>query len=78
MNFKVTLKDPDGLYAGVEEAVRESLEGFTFSSELESESIYDTRRETFNAEIRNWVRYGEYITIEFDTTAGTATVIPIR
>ena len=78
MKFKVTLKDPDGFYDGITDAVEESLGGNTFFSERESEAAHEARRDVIKDGIGKWVEYGEYITIEFDTTAGTATVVPLK
>ena len=78
MKFKVTLKDPDGFYDCITDAVESSLNGTTFSDEEEFEKISEIRRENIKTAISKWVEYGEYITIEFDTTAGTATVVPLR
>ena len=78
MKFRVTLKDPDGFYDGITDAVESSLNGTTFSDEEEFEKISELRREKIKTAISKWVEYGEYITIEFDTTAGTATVVPLR
>lgn len=33
-------------------------------------------KKCFEAFAAKWVKYGEYVTIEFDTDAGTATVVP--
>jgi len=30
----------------------------------------------YKESLSKWVKYGEYVTIEFDTLAGTATVVP--
>lgn len=43
----------------------------------EINAITDARKDKVNKALRNWVEYGEYITIEFDTEAGTATVVPL-
>lgn len=77
MKFKVTLKDPDGFYDGITDAVEESLSSNSFMSERESEAAQEARRDTIKDAIEKWVEYGEYITIEFDTEAKTATVVPL-
>ena len=78
MKFKVTFKNPDGFWDSVEDAVEESLSGNTFFSEKEAEATYDARRGTIQDAIRKYVAFEECITIEFDTTAGTATVVPLK
>ena len=78
MKFRITFKDPDGFWDGVEDAVSKSLSGNTFFSEKEAEATYDARRGTIQDAIRKYVAFEEYITVEFDTTAGTATVVPLK
>ena len=78
MKFKVTFKNPDGFWDSVEDAVEESLSGNTFFSEKEAEATYDARRDIIQDAIRKYVAFEECITIEFDTTAGTATVVPLK
>ena len=78
MKFKVTLKDPDGFSDGINDAVKRALSGTTFFWEKDADSVYESRRKTIRLGIEKWVEYGEYITIEFDTTAGTATVVPLK
>lgn len=74
MKFTVTLKDPDGFYDGVTEAVERSFpKGLTFT---EGKKPIGERRELVFEKIKKWVQRQEYITIEFDTETGTATVVP--
>ena len=62
MKFKITIKAPDDFYDGIGEAIEESFKGTTFFNKEEA--------------IKPWVEHGEYVTIEFDTVAKTATVLP--
>ena len=78
MKFKVTFKNQDGFWDSVEDAVEESLSGNTFFSEKEAAATYDARRDIIQDVIRKYVAFEECITIEFDTTAGTATVVPLK
>jgi len=78
MKFTVTLKDPDGFYESIKEAVDNSLNGTTLLDEDEFEELAEIRRVKINEAISKWVKYSEYITIEFDTTANTATVVPVK
>ena len=74
MKFKITLKDPDGFWEAVTETVESNIGEIKGLSSDEVEKLVDSRRdETFEA-ISEWVKFNEYITIEFDTEAGTATV----
>ena len=76
MKFKVILKDPDGFFESIKEAAEKSLNGTTFSDEDEFERLSEIRFEKIQESISKWVEYSEYITVEFDTTANTATVVP--
>ncbi len=74
MKFKITMKDPDGVYDCVKDAVKESLSAIEGLSESERESLYDARRDSFNSTIGKWFEYGEYLTVEVDTEAKTIRV----
>jgi hypothetical protein len=76
MKLKIVFKDPDGVYECVRDAVQEALpEGLT---DEEMEELLTSRTEgTFNA-LRKWIEWKEYLSVEFDTEAGTATVLPVR
>lgn len=72
MKISVYLKDPDGFYDAVEDAAKASL-----PSDLpkdEQEVLLEIRKEKAQEFLRKWVADGEYVGIEFDTDAGTATV----
>lgn len=73
MKLKLTFKDPDGVYDGISDAVTMSLpDGL---SHKETAILYDSRREEVEEALGKWLRYGEYVTIEFDTETGMATVL---
>lgn len=73
MKFRVQFKDPDVVHdAAVEAAEAGMPEGL---SEEEKEQLLDARAEKLTDFASTWVKYGEYITVEFDTEAGTATVV---
>jgi len=76
VKFRVTLKDPDAFYEAIQDAVKDSITETPGISEREAEAIRELRHESTTNAISKWVEYGEYVTIEFDTGAGTATVIP--
>ncbi len=62
------------MYESIKDAAESStvdLEGLD-SSELEE--LVETRREKLEEQCKPWVKYGEYVTIEINTEAGTATV----
>lgn len=73
MKIKLMLKDPDGVYESVKEAVIDSLpEGL---SRDEREDVIRTRMENAWDVLRKWVEFQEYVRIEIDTDAGTARVL---
>lgn len=76
MKLKITFKDPDGVYECVREAVRETMpEGL---SGEEADELLESRTEsTFNT-LRKWIEWKEYLSVEFDTESGTATVLPVK
>lgn len=76
MKFRVTFKDPDGPLDCIEDAAKgwaATIEGL---SDKERKSIAESRQDYLNDFAGKWLRYGEYVTIEFDTDAGTAVVVP--
>jgi len=77
MKFKVTLKDPDGFYNCIDDAVCDEVAKLGITDDREINAITDARKDKVNKALRNWVEYGEYITIEFDTEEQTATVVPL-
>lgn len=76
MKIKVTMKDPDTLHDAVADAVRDEVAGLAGLSEDEREAVEEKRRAAVMAAAGKWFRYGEYLTVEIDTEAGTATVCP--
>lgn len=77
MKVRVTLKDPDALYDAVDEAVREWAKGLEDLSQAEREAVAQVRKEKVREAICNrFMEYGEYLEVEFDVAAETATVVP--
>jgi hypothetical protein len=72
--FRVTLKDPDGFYEGIRDAVAESVADV--EDDEEREALEEVRRKKFETALEKWVDYSEYVTLEFDLTNGTARVVP--
>lgn len=70
------MKDPDGAYESILDAAQCSLDDITGLSEREVEGLVEGRRQKLSEQASRWLEYGEYITFEIDTEAGTATVIP--
>ena len=79
MKVKITLKDPDALYEAVRDAVSEEVSKLKGLSDGEKERIADDREQEAREKIASqWMEYGEYLEVEFDLDAATATVIPIK
>jgi len=76
MKFTVTMKDPDTLHEAIEDAVRFEVEGMPGLDAEEREALQDQRRQKVAKTASAWFRYGEYLSVEIDTDAGTATVLP--
>lgn len=75
MKIRVTLKDPDTMHDAVDDAVGKMPPPDGVESE-EWDRIRESRAEKVKEAISaKWMEYSEYLTVEFDTDAGTATVI---
>lgn len=72
MKLSITLKDPDGFWEAVDRAVKSQED--PEMDEDERESLRELRTEKTWRKLETWVDCQEYITIDFDTEAGTATV----
>jgi hypothetical protein len=78
MKVRVTLKDPDGFYDGVQEAAKQQCSAIDGLDEDERELLLEKRVERIGEAMESWVEYSEYVTLEFDIEAGTAIVVPRR
>jgi hypothetical protein len=74
MKFKVTMKDPDTLGDAIDEAVREDIAKIPGLTGEDREALFENRREATAKIAAKWFRYSEYVTVEIDTEARTATV----
>lgn len=75
MKIRVTFKTPDAVDNAVEEAVEGVLAGADMDDD-EADGAFEVLRDGATQAVAKWVRYGECVTVEFDTEAGTATVLP--
>lgn len=73
MKIIVHIKDPDGFYESIRDAVREEIATLTLSKQLK-DMVEEERIKEVNEMLKQWVTYGECTEIEFDTDAKTATV----
>lgn len=77
MKFKVTMKDPDTLYDAIYDAVEEELLEIKELDDDERENVSETRRKAIQKICGKWFKYSEYLTVEIDTEAKTATVCDV-
>lgn len=77
MKFTVTMKDPDKLHDAIADAVTADLDKISGLDAEDREALFETRREAVSKITSKWFQYGEYLTVEIDTEAKTATVIKV-
>lgn len=73
MKFIVNFKTPDAVNDAIKEYARQWLPE---PDSLEDESLLCDITDKLQTCALKWVHYGECISVEFDTEADTATVIP--
>lgn len=75
MKIRVTLKDPDTMHDAVDEAFEKLAKPEGVDAE-EWADIREARAAKAKEDISNrWMEYGEYLEVEFDLDAKTATVL---
>jgi hypothetical protein len=74
MLVTVVMKHPDAVQDAILDAVEQTRPEDI--SDEEWGEMQTTRRDAVSRILEKWVEYGEYITVEFDTEAKTATVVP--
>ncbi len=78
MKIRLHLKDPDGVSNSLDEAATEATESVRHEQlPFEYEEVQERMVEKLAGQIEKWVKYQEYVTIEIDTEAGTAIVVPV-
>ena len=76
MKVRITMKDPDVLHDAVAEAVEADVKQVPGLTDQERDELAESRREKVRQRIVDrWMKWGEYLEVEFDTEAGTATVV---
>ena len=73
MKLKITLKDPDGVY----ESIKDAAESSTGDTDGLDDNELEELAQKLEEQCKPWIEYGEYVTIEIDTDAGTATVCKV-
>lgn len=75
MKFKVTFKSPDSVHDTLRDAARQQVAQMPDVLDDDIPDMEDSKFSELAEAIGKWVKYAEYITVEFDTDAGTATVV---
>lgn len=75
MKFRVTMKDPDTLHDAIHDAVVAEIENTGLPAE-EQAALREPRCDAACEVAGRWFEYGEYLTVEIDTDAGTCVVVP--
>ncbi len=78
MKFRVTMKDPDTLQDAISSAVETDVLMADGLDSDERESVAEKRREKVAKLCSEWFKFGEYLTVEVDTEARTATVVSAK
>jgi hypothetical protein len=71
------MKDSDGLFERIKEFVTEEvtpIEGLDF---IERDMHIEEWKLELQKFCMRWLKYGEYVKLEFDTEAKTCTVLPV-
>jgi len=72
MKVKVTLKCPDALYDAVHAAITKEL---ILKNQLDDEEEFARLQHEVTTQCAKWFTYGEYLSVEINTTADTITVL---
>ncbi len=72
MKIQITTKDPDGVYDAVMEAAYQGI-----GEDDEKDALIELRQSEIGDRLKRWVRFREYLTVEFDLEAGTARVLEV-
>ena len=75
MKFRATMKDSDALHEAIGEA---ALATDLPLDEDEREAVLSVREKKLADACRRWFEYGECLTVEVDTDAGTCVVVPVK
>ena len=75
MIINITLKDPDGIYDSIREAAEEQVKAIKGLDSGEKSALIEKRHTQIDKDLEPWIEYSEYVRLEIDTEAKTATVI---
>ena len=74
--IRVKFKDPDATHYPVIAAVEQWASTVVGLSEDQLSDAKESQTDTYQRAFSQWMEYGEYLDVEFDTEAGAATVLP--
>lgn len=77
MKFRVDMKDPDALSDSIDDAVEGDVALMSGDAD-ERKAVAEVRRAKARELCGRWFEYGEYLTVEIDTDAGTCVVVPVK
>lgn len=74
MKITISFKDPDAVDYAIESAVEVAVDEMCLPVD-ESNAVFEIKTGKAREALSKFVEYGEYLRVEFDTEAGTATVL---
>lgn len=79
MKFRVTFKCPDALDRAITEAAIRAVDDSPgITDQNDREAMIDTLVASAKKKCERWFRYSEYVDVDVDIDAGTATVAQTR
>lgn len=76
MKFLIMLKDPDGIYEGIQQAAIQTVRYEAPHASAESKAaIAQHAQEKLTDFVYDWLEFGDYAFIAFDTDAKTAQLL---
>lgn len=76
MKIRISMENPDCVYEAVKDAAEADVSQIEGMAEDERNDLVESRQEGIFEILEKWIEYKEYITVEFDTEAMTAIVVP--
>lgn len=78
MKLVVTFKTPDAVDHAIAGALEADARLDVIDDEEERHLVRDALKEKLREAVAEFVRYDEYIDVEFDTRTGKAKVLPVK
>lgn len=75
MKFRITFKTPGAADYAIKEAIAREMP-LNLADDAAVDAFISEKQDELLTFILKWVKYGECVTLEFDTEADTATVVP--